>query len=86
METAGTTVGRIPEDGEINGILMYPCLSRNMMLAPNTDDEMKKVVELLDGKHPYQICYAGGEICPLLDERGKLVNHFHNFTFTLCIL
>jgi hypothetical protein len=90
LETAETTVGKISAAGavagEINGILMYPCLSRNMMLGPNADDEMKKVFELIGEKYPYQLCYAGGEICPLLDEEGKPVNHFHNFSFVLCVL
>jgi hypothetical protein len=86
IETAETTIKKIPPGAEINGILMYPCLSRSMMLGPNADDEMKKVIDLLEGKYPYQICYAGGEICPLVDENGKPVNHFHNFTFILCVL
>ncbi|MDR3200642.1 MAG: FIST C-terminal domain-containing protein [Spirochaetales bacterium] len=86
LETAETTIRKIPAGAEINGLLIYPCLSRNMMLGPNADDEMKKVIELLGGKYPYQICYAGGEICPFLDEGGKPVNHFHNFSFILCVL
>jgi hypothetical protein len=85
IETAETTIGKLP-GGDINGILMYPCLSRSMMLGPNAEDEMKRVIELLGEKYPYQICYAGGEICPLLDEGGKPINHFHNFSFVLCVL
>jgi hypothetical protein len=86
METAEATVKKVLDLEEVNGILLYPCLSRNMMLGPNSEDEMKKVIELVGEKYPYQICYAGGEICPLLDEAGKPVNHFHNFSFILCVL
>jgi hypothetical protein len=86
LETTATTIGKISEAGEINGILMYPCLSRNLMLGPNAADEMKKVFELIGERYPYQLCYAGGEICPLLDEKGKPVNHFHNYSFILCVL
>jgi hypothetical protein len=86
METARTTVGKIPNNGEINGILIYPCLSRNIALVPNTEDEMKSVFELIGGKYPYQLSYSGGEICPLFNEEGVPVNHIHNFSFALCVL
>jgi hypothetical protein len=86
LETTTITIQKISEAGEVNGILMYPCLSRNLILGPNANDEMKKVFELIGDKYPYQLSYAGGEICPLLDEQGKPVNHFHNFSFILCVL
>jgi hypothetical protein len=86
LESTETTIEKISEAGEVNGILMYPCLSRNMMLGPNANDEMKKVFEMIGEKYPYQLCYAGGEICPLLDEKGKPINHFHNYSFILCVL
>jgi hypothetical protein len=38
------------------------------------------------GDIPYVLAYAGGEICPVRGEDGKLRNHFHNFTFSLCVL
>jgi hypothetical protein len=86
METAEATVSRILDSKDIHGILMYPCLSRSIMLAPNNSDEMKKIVGLLGDRFPYQICYAGGEICPMETADGKLVNHIHNFTFIACVL
>jgi hypothetical protein len=86
LESTETTMQKISGAGEVNGILMYPCLSRNMMLGPNADDEMKKVFEMIGEKYPYQLCYAGGEICPLLDKEGKLVNHFQNYSFIVCVL
>jgi hypothetical protein len=86
METAEITVSRLLEYQDIQGILMYPCLSRSMLLGPNGSDELKKITGLLGEKVPYQICYAGGEICPTESEEGKLVNHIHNFTFIACIL
>ncbi|MDR3302687.1 MAG: FIST C-terminal domain-containing protein [Spirochaetaceae bacterium] len=86
LESTETTIQKISGAGEVNGILMYPCLSRKLMLGQNADDEMKKVFELIGDRYPYQLCYAGGEICPLLDEQGKPVNRFHNYSFILCVL
>ncbi|AEF86094.1 conserved hypothetical protein [Treponema primitia ZAS-2] len=84
LETAETAVKKALEDGTISGLLLYPCLTRNFMLGPNSDDEMKKVIGVLGGKYPYQICYSGGEICPSSTEDGKLLNRVHNFTFVIC--
>jgi hypothetical protein len=84
METAESTVSQFLRGKDRNGILMYPCLSRNMVLGINGSDEMKKLTGLL-GDVPYQICYAGGEMCPLENAEGAWVNHFHNFTFTACV-
>ncbi|MDR1972808.1 MAG: FIST C-terminal domain-containing protein [Treponema sp.] len=86
METAETTVSRFLAYQDIQGILMYPCLTRSMLLGLNSSDEMKKITGLLGNLAPYQICYAGGEICPTENAEGKLVNHIHNFTFIACVL
>jgi hypothetical protein len=86
MKTAETSVSKFLGYGDINGILMYPCLTRNMLLGINGTDEMKKIISLLGDKIPYQIVYSGGEMCPMKNTEGSLVNHFHNFTFIACIL
>jgi hypothetical protein len=86
METAETMVSRFLDNKDIQGVLMYPCLSRNMLLGVNGSDEMKKIIGLLGDRVPYQICYAGGEICPTENAEGKLVNHIHNFSFVACVL
>ncbi|MDR3248345.1 MAG: FIST C-terminal domain-containing protein [Treponema sp.] len=85
METAESTVSQFLRYKDINGILMYPCLSRNMILGVNGSAEMKKITGLLGDRAPYQICYSGGEICPMQNAEGGYVNHFHNFTFVACI-
>jgi hypothetical protein len=86
METAETTVSRLLEYKDSNGIIMYPCLSRSVLLGLNGFDEMKKITGLLGNRVPYQFCYSGGEICPTESEEGKLVNRMHNFSFIACIL
>lgn len=87
IETAESTVARtleaVPKDE--GSLLMFPCFSRGMVLGPNADDELRKVVSLAGGK-PYHLCYAGGEICPVSNDEGAFLNRFHNFTFTICAL
>jgi hypothetical protein len=89
LETAESTMVKVlspdGEGGDVNGLLIVPCLTRSIMLGINGDEEMKKVVSLINGKYPYHIIYAGGEICPMeADDRYR--NRYHNCTFTVCVL
>jgi hypothetical protein len=86
LETAGEAVRKAIAPGNVSGLLMYPCLTRNLALGANSDDEMKKIAEILGGKYPYQICYACGEICPVSAGDGKLLNRAHNFACVICVL
>jgi hypothetical protein len=86
LETAEEAVKKAMVSGDASGLLMYPCLTRNLALGANSDDEMKKIRETLGGNYPYQICYSGGEICPVSTGDGKLLNRVHNFTCVICVL
>jgi hypothetical protein len=85
LETAEITINKAMEN-KGGGLLMFPCLSRNLMLGPNSEDEMRKVMGMIGDGTPYHICYSGGEMCPVSDADGKLHNRFHNFTYTVCVL
>ena len=71
--------------GENNGLLIMSCIVRSVTLGIDQRAEGEKVRELIDGKMVYQLCYSGGEICPVYDENGKATNRFHNFSFAVCI-
>ena len=88
METAESALGLALEDAVkngANGILAIPCLTRSLMISPNVEDEMKKTVDMLNGKFPFMMLYSGGEVCPLRTEAGALINRFHNYTYTLVV-
>jgi hypothetical protein len=85
LETAGEAVKRAIAPGDVSALLMYPCLTRNLALGANSDDEMKKIAEILGDRYPYQICYSGGEFCPVATGDGKLLNRVHNFTYVICV-
>jgi hypothetical protein len=86
LETAVATVEKALKSGRTGGLLMFPCVSRYMMLSPNSNDEIKKVIETNIGKLPFWLAYSGGEVCPIRDEDGKFHNRLHNYTFTICAL
>jgi hypothetical protein len=85
-ETANTTIEKVLACGKSEGILMFPCISRYLMLAPNSSDEMEAVFEKINGKIPYWLAYSGGEICPIRGEDGKYHNRLHNYSFPVCVL
>jgi len=86
MATAAESMTRLLKSGRRDGVLLLPCVTRYVMLAPNRNSEMEFISNRLEnGKiMPYMIGYAGGEFCPVRDEDGILRNRFHNFTFSAC--
>jgi hypothetical protein len=66
-----------------NGMLIFPCFSRNLILGADVFAEMDAIAERA-GDIPYHLCYSGGEIAPLYDNEGIPQNRFHNFSITIC--
>ncbi|MDR1245569.1 MAG: FIST C-terminal domain-containing protein [Clostridiales Family XIII bacterium] len=84
MSSLDSVLGRMLSETNPAGILMFPCLSRSLMLGMNSEDELKAAVTKLGDAAPYHIGYSGGEICPVYID-GNAHNRFHNFTFTACV-
>jgi hypothetical protein len=85
LSTAESLLRRILRETKPCGVLMLPCLSRSLVLGPNSEDELRLVVKELGDAAPYHIAYSGGEICPVYVESGATRNRFHNYTFTACV-
>jgi hypothetical protein len=84
LDTARATLNEIQKSGVGNGLLLHPCVTRYIMLAPHQDDEHQVVSAALEGNVPFMLGYSGGEICPLLGDDGKYHNRFHNYSFSAC--
>ena len=78
-------VNKIVAAGENNGLLIMSCIVRSVTLGIDQLADGVKVRELIGSKMVYQLCYSGGEICPVYAENGKIANRFHNFSFVVCI-
>jgi hypothetical protein len=66
--------------------LIFSCFSRSVILT-NPLDEIEAIQEeLKDSPFPYTLIYAGGEICPVCDEKGAMVNQYHNYSIIACVL
>ena len=67
------------------GMLLISCLVRSFALDTEPLAEMNLVSSCVDRTFPYQLCYAGGEICPVYDKEGGVSNRFPNFSFIGCM-
>ena len=87
FESAEEGIAKILELKDRQVTLLLPCVTRYIMLAPNQESEIVLIHEKLgaSGK-PFMMGYSGGEICPMLGADGKYHNHFHNYSFSACVL
>jgi hypothetical protein len=65
--------------------LIFSCIARRWTLGPNTKAEVEALTSALDNSLTYQFAYSGGEICPVPNQHGRLVNQFHNFSLIVCM-
>jgi len=79
--TAETSVNKLLSENGANGIVLFPCLGRNMVLALDPMAEINVVRNSVGSSVPWHLAYSGGESCPVSGKDGQLLNRFHNFTF-----
>jgi hypothetical protein len=85
LQTTGELLSQISAKKNINGILFYSCIVRQILLGVKNDDELKEIIQAAEKIAPYHICYSGGEICPVKNKDGEFVNHAHNYTLIACV-
>lgn len=66
--------------------LIFSCVGRFFVQGADFLSEMNKLNDSLKNKRTYQMCYSGGEICPMVSSSGKIYNRFHNYTMVVCLL
>ena len=84
--TAETSSKTLLLKEELNGVIMFPCLGRNMVLAIDPMAEINTVRSIFGDAAPWHLAYSGGECCPVYGICGNLKNRFHNFTFIGCAI
>lgn len=86
LASARSTTESIMGEEGAHGIILFPCLGRNLVLGTNNLAEVEKVQQAVGDTLPYHLAYSGGEICPVYNEEGTPRNRFHNFTFIACVI
>jgi hypothetical protein len=61
-------------------LLMFSCIGRFFILGYSSDSEMLLLKNAEPKALPFAMAYAGGEICPVKNRDGKLINRAHNHT------
>ena len=84
--TAKTSINSLLENEDLNGIIIFSCVGRNMVLAVDSLEEIDVVKNTIGDRIPWHLAYSGGECCPVYTKNGSVVNRFHNFTFIGCAL
>jgi hypothetical protein len=76
-----------------NSVMAYSCVARAWSLGSHFSAEAEKIEECAGAYQKtnnsplnYYVAYSGGEICPVKDNDGKLVNLLHNYTLASCAL
>lgn len=78
-------VRKILETQKTNGLIIFSCLTRNLILGHDMVAEVAKIYEIIGDKIPYHMSYAGGEMCPAVNFKGKFVNRLHNCSIIACV-
>ena len=84
--TAQNSSKTLIETENVSGIILFPCLGRNMVLAVDPFAEIEAVRSIFGDAVPWHLAYSGGECCPVYTSEGKPVSRFHNFTFIGCAI
>jgi hypothetical protein len=66
-----------------DGILLFSCAARNLVLGFDALVELQAAQEKLEGR-AFMLAYSGGEICPVRTAEGLLKNRFHNISLISC--
>jgi hypothetical protein len=90
LSSAEKILTEITGAGE-NNIMIFSCAARSWSLGSQYLSELKKITECAEEHKQknnlplnYCVSYSAGEICPLLNDNGELVNTVHNYTLISC--
>jgi hypothetical protein len=86
LQSTRETTAQAVAASRAKNALLFSCAGRRWTLDTRTDAEMKELANCLDESFVYQFAYSGGEICPVKNQEGRLVNSFHNFSMIACLL
>ncbi len=84
IETSKELISKAMATPNASCLLIFSCICRGWALGLDDLAEMAIVRDTLNGAMPYIMCYSGGEICPVYNEKDESFNRFHNYTCIVC--
>jgi len=86
MEIAERKFSEAAVQPHVNGILIFSCIVRRMLVIQNDSlNELNMAMEKI-GSVPFMMGYAGGEICPTSIRDGIATNRYHDYSLVTLIL
>ncbi|MCL2380799.1 MAG: FIST C-terminal domain-containing protein [Treponema sp.] len=81
-------IERINTQAEVNGALLFSCISRRMLLlgAGAPLSELKAAKDTINPDIPFMMGYSGGEFCPTSVKNNVPANRFHNFSLIILVV
>jgi hypothetical protein len=87
LSTTTDVINQLNAMPGINGVLLFSCVVRRMMVMPiNPLVELEYARDLIKPDIPFMMGYAGGEICPTSFKSTIPANRFHNFSIIILVL
>jgi hypothetical protein len=86
LQSARDDIARAVAASGNGNALIFSCLGRKWPLGTVATAEINEVAKELDRSCGYQLAYSLGELCPVKNQDGGLVNAFHNFSMIACLL
>ncbi len=77
-------IGKVSEIENYQGVFLCPCATHLLLVGADIQFQ-GDIIKSHGLKEPYHLWYAGGEICPVYDEEGKIHNHCHAYSYTACV-
>jgi len=73
---------------DVNGLVLFSCAARRMVLLGVNEDnaELQIAKDTIKREIPFMMGYSGGEICPVMNNKGILNNRFHNYSAAILII
>jgi len=81
-------VEQINASDDVNGVLVFSCVSRRKALLAVFEDLAELHIAKDDIKQdiPFMMGYSGGEFCPVTSVAGTLNNRFHNYSAAILVI
>ena len=81
-------IERLNTLSDINGVLLFTCASRRMVLLGINEDyaELQIAKDTIKQGVPFMMGYSGGEVCPVISNDGILHNRFHNYSVVILVI
>ncbi|MDR0831829.1 MAG: FIST C-terminal domain-containing protein [Bacillales bacterium] len=67
-------------------MLLYSCMARYLVQIYDNKEEFNSLKKEIGNQVNFLFSYSGGEICPVIREDGKLINHIHNYSLVILSL